>query len=68
MLYKFNDPEAPTDLRVLDQARLAALESKLSRAWVKVTAASRWTDVRVDHVFCPVNGGSESQLTLAAYD
>ena len=54
-----NDPEAPTDLRVLDQARLAALESKLSRAWVKVTAASRWTDVRVDHVFCPVNGGSE---------
>ena len=54
-----NDPNAPTDLRILDQARIAALESKISRAWVRVNGAGRWTDVRAHHTFCPPDGTAE---------
>jgi hypothetical protein len=58
-----NDPKATTELRMLDQARLAALEPKLSRAWVQIAPQDRWTDVRVEHTFCPSGGAAEVAIT-----
>jgi len=54
-----DDPDAPQQVRALDEQRIAKLEPKLSKAWVRVDGEVPWSNIWVNGQFCPTEGAAE---------